>query len=357
MIDIIVGTRPNFVKIASLFNAKNSSLLNFRLIHTGQHYDHVMSSIFFDELGIPEPMKNLGVGSGSHSEQTAKIMLEYEKLLQVSRPKMVVVVGDVNSTMACAIAAKKTGLPLGHIESGLRSYDREMPEEINRIITDSISDIFFTTSKNASNNLIKENIDSSKIFFVGNTMADTLLSNMSSFKKPQLWNSLSLQEKKYLVLTLHRESNVQDYNKLKRLISEIMEVCPFDKLIFPMHPRLTSFAEQMDFSNPRLIITKPMSYLEFNFLVQHSKAVITDSGGISEETTIMKIPCLTIRENTERPETCEIGTNELVGFNFEKLRNSLSRINDSEWKSSQLPEKWDGLAGYRINEVLRTIAQ
>lgn len=361
-LDIIAGTRPNFIKIASLIytldkTKKDFPELQYRLIHTGQHYNLELSGNIFDELKIPKPHFNLNVGSGSHGEQTAKIMLGYESVLKTSKPNLCIVVGDVNSTMACAIVASKSGIPIAHVEAGLRSGDMGMPEEINRIITDSISTYFFTTTKQASKNLNKEGTPLNKIYFVGNTMIDTLYRFRKSFKKPKIWSELKLEEKKYLILTLHRPSNVDNDLKLETFLKDLSEVCRDYHIIFPVHPRTKNRFKISNITNSNLHFIDPLSYLEFNFLVKHSLCVVTDSGGISEETTVMRIPCLTLRENTERPETIDIGTNELIRTTKTDIENSLNKIINGEWKKGEIPELWDGKSADRIVKILIEISK
>ncbi|MES2794765.1 MAG: UDP-N-acetylglucosamine 2-epimerase (non-hydrolyzing), partial [Bacteroidota bacterium] len=290
LIDIIAGARPNFMKIAPIIEAiknaqKNGISLYFRLIHTGQHYDKKMSGSFFEELGIPDPDVNLGAGGGSQAEQTAAIMIGYEKLLLEKSADLCLVVGDVTSTMACAIVAKKQNLQVAHVEGGIRSGDLSMPEEINRLVTDSITDYFYTTSEIANNNLLRTGIDHKKIIFVGNTMIDTLLKNLQKLKKPSLFDANSLIEKKYFVLTLHRPANVDGEEKLKYLLTEIINCANGLPIIFPVHPRTQKNLETLGINAPNLIFVEPLGYLEFNYLVKNAFAVITDSGGITEETT------------------------------------------------------------------------
>lgn len=357
LIDIIVGARPNFMKVAPLIKeiriAKESGKnLDYRLIHTGQHYDPKMSGGFFQELNIPEPNLNFEIGSGTQAEQTGKVMTAYEALLKESPSDICIVVGDVNSTMACAISAKKSNIPVAHIEAGIRSGDRSMPEEINRLVTDSISDYFFTTTEHASSNLKKEGIPDENIFFVGNTMIDTLLGNLHRLKKPQIWNDFDLVVKNFFILTLHRPSNVDLKENLLDLLTAIMHGTRDLKVIFPIHPRTIKILKEIKFEHPRLIITDPKGYLEFIYLVKNSIAVITDSGGITEEATVLGVPCLTLRTTTERPETCTLGTNELIGTSREKLFSSLDILFRGEWKKGVVPEFWDGKTSNRIVEKL-----
>ena len=356
-IDLIAGARPNFIKIASIISAikKAQAKLNnisFRLIHTGQHYDEKMSGTFFKELDIPLPDFNLGAGGGTQAEQTAAIMIGYERILYENKPDFCLVVGDVNSTLACAITAQKMQVQVVHVEAGIRSGDWSMPEEINRIVTDSISNYFFTTTKNAAISLIKTNAAKENVFFVGNTMIDTLQKFRSRFKKPSIWDEVGLLPKCYIVITLHRPANVDLQSNLKNIINEIIAHSGDLPLIFPLHPRTAQILKQVDISNPRLYMVEPLGYLEFNYLVQNSKAVITDSGGITEETTIMKVPCMTLRDNTERPETISIGTNELLGIDPKAIAPAMKILLSGNWKKGGVPELWDGKTGERIIKIL-----
>ena len=361
ILDLIVGARPNFMKIAPIIReidrrASQGAKINYRLVHTGQHYDRSMSGSFFEELGIPEPHVNLNVGSGTQAEQTAGIMLGYEKLLLQQKPHLCIVVGDVTSTMACAIAAKKMLVPVAHIEGGIRSGDMTMPEEVNRIVTDSITDYFFTTSETANANLKRCGVADDRIFFVGNTMIDTLLSARPRFKMPALWNALNLKEKNYIVLTLHRPKNVDDPANLRQLLNEIINSSNGLPLIFPVHPRtrkvINSFTEPL---SSKLCLAEPLGYLEFNYLVERSLAVITDSGGITEETTVMGVPCMTLRDSTERPETVTIGTNELLGTNSDAISPAMHRLLSGQWKKGSIPQLWDGHTSERIIEIIRKL--
>jgi UDP-N-acetylglucosamine 2-epimerase (non-hydrolysing) len=279
-------------------------------------------------------------------------MTRYEEILLEHPSDLCLVVGDVTSTMACAITAKKLHIPVAHVEGGIRSGDRRMPEEINRLVTDSITDLFFTTSHTANENLRKEGVAEEKIHFVGNTMIDTLLRHEERFFKPEVWNEAGLQERGYIVMTLHRPSNVDEEEQLKRLVAEIVRSSRGNPIIFPVHPRTRKNLEKLGIEYESLIYTEPLSYLEFNYLVKHSKAVITDSGGITEETTVMGIPCMTLRESTERPETCTVGTNELLGTNPDAIAPALEKLFNGRWKRGGIPEKWDGRAAERIVEVL-----
>jgi UDP-N-acetylglucosamine 2-epimerase (non-hydrolysing) len=353
-VDLIAGARPNFVKIAALIHANREAgnILDFRLIHTGQHYDEKLSKSFFRQLKIPKPKANLGVGSGSQAEQTGAIMMGYEKLLENEKPDLCVVVGDVTSSMACAITAKKMLVRLAHIEAGIRSNDWTMPEEVNRVLIDSISDIFFTTTKNASKNLLDSGISKECIHFVGNTMIDTLLKFKTDFFKPDIWNELELKEKNYIIVTLHRPGNVDKTTEIKAMLKEIGHNANNLPVIFPVHPRTAKTLRDLNLNITNLYLTDPLSYLEFNFLVERAKLVITDSGGITEETTIMGVPCMTLRDNTERPETIELGTNELIGTDPANLGPAFEKIFSNNWKKGKIPELWDGKSGERIIKIL-----
>jgi len=359
-ITIIAGARPNFVKIAPIIKAINSAksankAIDFRLVHTGQHYDKKMSGSFFDQLGIPEPHANLAVGSGTQAEQTANIMVRFEQELLDHPCDVVLVVGDVTSTMACSITAKKLNIQVVHVEAGIRSWDLTMPEEINRMITDSISDHFFTTSELANENLRKSGIKDDRIHFVGNTMIDTLLAQRPHFIKPTVWDELGLQEKEYLVMTLHRPANVDEEEKLKSLMDEVVHNTQELPLIFPVHPRTAKILQNLGVAHPRLHMIEPLSYLEFNYLVEKAKAVVTDSGGITEEASIMNVPCMTLRDNTERPETIDLGTNELIGTNPEAIAPAMKKLFSGQWKETQEIPMWDGKTAERIIEKLLEI--
>jgi UDP-N-acetylglucosamine 2-epimerase (non-hydrolysing) len=355
-ISLVAGARPNFMKIAPIIkaieNKKEICDIQYRLVHTGQHYDKSMSADFFEELNIPEPHINLKAGGGSQTEQTALIMLNFEKELLKNRPDVVLVVGDVTSTMACTIVAKKLCIDVAHVEAGIRSGDRTMPEEINRVVTDAICDHFFTTSESASHNLLQSGIDNKKIHFVGNTMIDTLIQNLSRIKKPSIMNDAGLIEKGFFLLTLHRQSNVDDKENLKLLLDNILEYTAPYNVLFPVHPRTQVILDNLGYSNERLIQVKPLGYLEFIYVIKNSKAVITDSGGITEEASVLKVPCLTLRNSTERPETISIGSNVLVGTNPENLKCYLKDIINNKWKEAGIPPLWDGKTSERIVNTL-----
>lgn len=355
-IDIIAGARPNFIKIASIISAirdLRNNEIDFRLIHTGQHYDKNMSATFFEQLNIPLPDHNLEAGGGSQAEQTASIMVRYEKLLNDGdKPNICLVVGDVNSTMACSIVAAKMQIKVAHVEAGIRSNDWSMPEEINRIVTDSITSYFFTTSTTANSNLIKQGVSSEKIFFVGNSMIDTLEKFKSKLIKPDFWDSINLEENKYLLLTIHRPSNVDDDEKIKGYLEQILENSNNLRVVFPVHPRTQKVIDKLGIAHKNLYLVEPMGYLQFNYLVKNAKVVITDSGGITEETTVMGVPCITLRDNTERPETVTIGTNELIGTDPYAIKPVLEKLFSGNWKKGNIPELWDGKAAERIVGIL-----
>ena len=355
-ITIIAGARPNFVKIAPIIHAlQDDGAISFRLVHTGQHYDERMSGSFFKELGIPAPDVNLGCGGGTQAEQTAAIMTAFEKDLMANHTDMVLVVGDVTSTMACSIVAKKLCVPVCHVEAGIRSGDLSMPEEINRIVTDALADHFFTTSQIANDNLHRLGVDEGRIHFVGNVMIDTLTANLDKLQKPECYDALGLKDKQYIVLTLHRPANVDEGNKLKATIDAIVEGSRGLPIVFPIHPRTAKIFKDLGIEAPNLHIVDPLGYLEFNYLVRHSLAVVTDSGGITEETTVMHVPCLTLRDNTERPETCTVGTNRLVGTNPEAIAPALNDLFAGKWPHGEIPEKWDGLTSPRIVGILKQL--
>ena len=362
LIDIIAGARPNFMKIAPVIRAlelrrASGSRLEYRLVHTGQHYDTRMSADFFSQLGIPAPHVNLGVGSGSQAEQTAAIMVGYEEVLLKRKSDLCLVVGDVTSTMACTIVAQKMHLPVAHVEAGIRSGDWSMPEEINRMVTDSISNWFFTTSEVANSNLRGAGVSEERIFFVGNTMIDTLRANLERLRKPDFWEALGLREKEYFVLTLHRPGNVDRGDGFFKLLEAIAEGTRGAPVVFPVHPRTLKTLSEFRSLPESFALVEPQPYLEFNYLVKHAKAVITDSGGVTEETTVMGVPCMTLRETTERPETVTIGTNELVGTNPKALRPFLDKLYSGQWKKGNVPDKWDGRSGNRIVSVLEQLLE
>lgn len=354
----VVGARPNFMKIAPLMaEYSRYKSIHAMLVHTGQHYGDVMSDFFFTELGIPEPDINLEVGSGSHAVQTAEIMKRFEPVLLDYNPDVVVVVGDVNSTVACGLVAVKLGVKLAHVEAGLRSFDKSMPEEINRVLTDSVSDFLFCTERSAVDNLLHEGIAQDKIHLVGNVMIDTLLKNRKKIGASDILSRLSLSENSYVVVTLHRPSNVDNpvvFGKILDALEIIQNDIP---VIFPTHPRTRQnmlsyhFSEKIEkMSNLHLI--NPLGYLDFLKLVSKAKVVLTDSGGIQDETTILRIPCLTLRDKTERPVTTELGTNQVVGIDPSKITQAYSQIIDGSWSAFAAPPFWDGFASRRIVKIL-----
>ena len=388
-ITLIAGARPNFMKIAPLIHAiqkaqSEGKSIDFRLVHTGQHYDKNMSDTFFEELGIPQPDVNLGCGGGSQAEQTAHIMVEFEKELLAHPTDLVLVVGDVTSTMACSIVAKKLNTRVAHVEAGIRSWDLSMPEEINRMVTDSLADYMFTTGNVADRNLLRagavlgEEPNPSadvlaedkfafqrvpqRIFRVGNVMIDTLLKNRPRFRKTELWDELQLREREYIIMTMHRPANVDEENHLRQLMEQIITNVHGLPIVFPIHPRTAKIfynlwgdEQQLKLRFPNLHIVEPLGYLEFNYLVERAKAVVTDSGGITEETTVMGVPCITLRDNTERPETCTIGTNELIGTKPEAIKPALDMLFAGQWKKGAIPELWDGHAAERIVKILERL--
>ena len=394
LITLIAGARPNFMKIAPLIKAIQKAAaeghdIRHRLVHTGQHYDKNMSDTFFEELGIPMPDVNLGCGGGTQAEQTANIMMAFEKDLMANPTDLVLVVGDVTSTMACSIVAKKLNTKVCHVEAGIRSWDQTMPEEINRMVTDALADYMFTTSEIANKNLLlqgaelqasssnsliasspnslpaleeeqyafKRNVQ--RVWYVGNVMIDTLMANRARFRRPAVYDALGLEEKQYIVMTMHRHANVDEQEHLKALMEQIITNVHGLPIIFPIHPRTAKLfynlwgdEEKLKEIFPNLHIVDPMGYLEFNYLVERAKAVVTDSGGITEETTVMGVPCITLRDNTERPETCTVGTNMLIGTKPEAIKPALDKLFAGEWKQGAIPALWDGQTSERIVEIL-----
>jgi UDP-N-acetylglucosamine 2-epimerase (non-hydrolysing) len=357
---VVAGARPNYMKVAPIMEAlrlcqSDRTDLSVVLVHTGQHYDQDMSESFFRDLRIPKPDVNLGVGSGSHAEQTARIMIAFERVCIDHQPDWVAVVGDVNSTMACAITAKKLGIKVAHVEAGLRSRDMTMPEEINRLCTDAIADLLFTTDVISTENLRREGIQDTKIHFVGNTMIDSLLRFVNDARSAPLPEGLS--DRGFCVLTLHRPANVDSPTKLAGILDAVIDISGAVPIVFPAHPRtlgrLKGFGLLAVLEAHRNIrVTEPLSYLPFLGLVSRSQLVLTDSGGIQEETTVLGIPCLTLRSNTERPITCEVGTNVLVGSDPQAIRRAAFAALNEGPRNSRIPEKWDGRAAERIVAIL-----
>jgi UDP-N-acetylglucosamine 2-epimerase (non-hydrolysing) len=358
---LVAGARPNFMKIAPIIRALRgcNGLFDSKLVHTGQHYDREMSEVFFEELGIPKPDYHLDVGSGTHAEQTAKILLRFEKVCQEERPDLVLVVGDVNSTLACSIVAKKSNIQVAHVEAGLRSRDLRMPEEINRMVTDSISDYFFVTEQSGVDNLVAEGKPTSTIFFVGHVMIDNLfyqLTKLAQLPRGSLQGeTLKSSHPRYGVVTLHRPSNVNDPETLGRVIGALAKISQSLPLIFPIHPRTQAIVDKLGFTlPPGLTAIKPQPYMAFLNLFKDAALVLTDSGGLQEETTALGIPCLTLRENTERPITVEEGTNVLVGTAPERILAEAEKILRGHGKAGSRPKFWDGRAAERIVEILVT---
>lgn len=350
----VVGARPNFMKVAPVHKAlRRHSIFSQTIVHTGQHYDKNMSEVFFRELDIPEPDVNLLVGSGSHARQTAAIMEGIEPVLLDCKPDLVLVYGDVNSSAAATLVSAKLQIPVGHVEAGLRSFDRTMPEEINRVVTDSLADVLFTPSEDGDDNLLREGIPKDRVFFVGNVMIDTLLQlhPLAVERFHILAEGFKLEE--YGLVTLHRPSNVDDEETLLTIFDSLLEISHELPLIFPIHPRtrqrLGSHAAQAD---QRMRMIEPLGYLDFLGLEQHARVVITDSGGVQEETTCLAVPCITVRENTERPVTVSLGTNVLVGRDMDRLKQEVRGVLTGNAKSGKLPPLWDGNAGVRISEVI-----
>jgi len=358
-IDLVAGARPNFMKLAPVVSALNRfPQIKIRIVHTGQHYDNGMNEVFFKELEIPEPAINLGVGSGTHGFQTARILERYESLLmETPKPQMVIVFGDVNSTVACALAAVKLLIPVAHVEAGLRSFDRTMPEEINRVLTDAISTIHFVSEPSGIENLKREGITGENVRFVGNVMIDTLTKNLEKAKKLKMPDKLGLIPQNYGYITIHRPSNVDDTSTLIRLLETLQSISKQIKLVFPMHPRTKLAIERIQFKFPSeseksIITLPPLPYIESLGLISSAKFVMTDSGGIQEETTFLGIPCITLRKNTERPVTVELGTNKLVGNDPEKINKAVNDIINGNWKTAQSIPLWDGKASERIAEYI-----
>jgi UDP-N-acetylglucosamine 2-epimerase (non-hydrolysing) len=349
----VVGARPNFMKIAPIVHEMKKRKMPHFVVHTGQHYDRQMSQVFFEELGLPSPDIFLGVGPGSHAEQTARIMMSFEKVCLEHQIKLVVVGGDVNSTAACALVAAKLGLPLAHVEAGLRSFDKSMPEEINRIVTDHLSHWLFTTEGSAHDNLRREGISDEHIYFVGNCMIDSLLGHLDVALKLAPWRQFGFEPGSYAVLTLHRPANVDDGEVLRHIIRIINAVSATIPILFPVHPRTRERLAALPLPlAPTLKLCEPLSYLAFLGLMAKARLVLTDSGGIQEETTALQIPCLTLRRSTERPVTLTAGTNRLVGTDGSRIQEGVAEILAGNWPSGQQPPLWDGKASARIVDIL-----
>ena len=353
MVINVVGTRPNFMKMMPVISGLNKLNIPNMLIHTGQHYDENMSKVFFRDLRIPDPDIFLGVGSGSHAEITAKIMIEFEKVCLKNNPRLVIVAGDVNSTLACALAAKKLNIPIAHVESGLRSYDQEMPEEINRMLTDRMSDLLFVTEKSGIEHSLNEGIAREKIHFVGNCMIDSVKKFLPAALEQKPWYKYALDEYDYTLITLHRPSNVDSAENINKAVRMLNEMSKSSKLVFPVHPRTKSrLAQSSHKLDGNILMLEPLPYLEFLGLMAKARLVITDSGGIQEETTYLGVQCITFRENTERPVTVDLGTNQLVGTDPRELLKTFNKIINGEIKKGIIPPKWDGNAGTRIVKII-----
>ncbi len=349
----VVGARPNFMKVAPLHRAfqKYKSEVKHLICHTGQHYDHNMSKIFFEDLEMPKPDFYLGIGSGSHSEQTARIMIEFEKVLISEKPDLVIVVGDVNSTIACSLVASKLLIKVAHVEAGLRSFDRTMPEEINRLLTDAIADYLFVTEKSGIENLKNEGVQSEKIFFTGNVMIDSLVYFIPKADKSSILKDLNLDSSNFIVITMHRPSNVDSKEYLEKFSSTLSKLADKRKVVFPVHPRTKRNLNEFGLNNHKndnLLLIDPIGYIDFLALLKNAGLIITDSGGIQEESTFLGIQCLTVRENTERPVTVEVGTNQLIGTNLRNVEDAALSILNGNKKSGRIPELWDGKAAERI---------
>lgn len=353
----VVGARPNFIKIAPIHKSfqKYSSEIEHLICHTGQHFDEKMSKVFFDELQMPKPDFHLGISGGSHAVQTAKIMVEFEQVLLKEKPDLVIVPGDVNSTIAASLVAVKLHIPVAHVESGLRSFDRKMPEEVNRVLTDEISDYLFVTEKSGLENLNNEGIDSSKVFFTGNVMIDSLVNFLPHINSSKILKTLGLESKNYVLATFHRPSNVDDKENLSQLIDAVNEISKERKIVFPIHPRTTNNMKRFGLDgklNGNIITLPPIGYIDFLALTKNAELVVTDSGGIQEETTFLGVQCITVRDNTERPITSEIGTNHMIGTNFVKVIDASILILSGQKKEGKIPDLWDGKASERIVEII-----
>lgn len=359
MLYLVAGARPNFMKLAPMVRAleRRKDVLSYRIVHTGQHYDREMSDVFFEELGIPKPDHHLGAGGGTHAQQTAKVMVAFEELCQAERPDAVVVVGDVNSTLACSIVAKKLGVPVAHVEAGLRSGDMAMPEEVNRLVTDAISDWFFVTEPSGEANLLREGKRPDAVHYVGHVMVDNVLYQRDALahRPPQEGVSLNFKRAhpRYGVVTLHRPSNVDDAEVFARIASALREVSQKLPLAFPVHPRTRSNLEKFGIDlGPNVVLLPPLAYMEFLNLWKDAAVVLTDSGGLQEETTALDIPCVTLRSNTERPVTVTEGTNVLVGSDRELIVEAVRKVLAGDGKRGRRPHLWDGQAADRTVEIL-----
>jgi UDP-N-acetylglucosamine 2-epimerase (non-hydrolysing) len=353
----VVGARPNFMKIAPIHRAfqKYSDQVEHLICHTGQHYDAKMSKIFFEELELPKPDFYLGVGSGSHAEQTANVMIKFEEILLQEKPDLIIVVGDVNSTIACSLTASKLHIKIVHVEAGLRSGDRQMPEEVNRVLTDAISDLLFVTEKSGIENLKREGVDNGKVFFTGNVMIDSLVYFKPKVQNSDIHKKYSLQKNNYVLVTLHRPSNVDSVEQLTKLIDLLNSLAEIRKVLFPIHPRTKNNLEKfslLEKIHSNLILTEPIGYLDFLALTSNAELILTDSGGIQEESTFLGVQCITLRTSTERPITVELGTNQLLGTDLEKAKTAALNVLNGQLKAGTIPELWDGKAAERIAKVI-----
>ncbi|MBU0473892.1 MAG: UDP-N-acetylglucosamine 2-epimerase (non-hydrolyzing) [Bacteroidetes bacterium] len=367
----VVGARPNFMKVAPIHKAFRNyeDKITHLICHTGQHYDEKMSKVFFEDLELPQPDFYLGVGSGSHAEQTANVMIEFEKILINEKPDLVLVVGDVNSTIACSLTAKKLHIKVVHVEAGLRSFDMEMPEEINRILTDRISDFLFVTEKSGLENLKNEGVDDSKVFFVGNVMIDSLVHYQPKIDKSNILEHFKLASviskenshvsrltsRGYVLVTLHRPSNVDTKESLEKLVKFLNIIAKERMVVFPIHPRTKSNLEKyalIQTLSDTIILSEPIGYIDFQALIKNAELIVTDSGGIQEETTYLGVQCITLRTSTERPSTVDIGTNQLIGVDLEKAEVACLNVLAGNKKAGTIPELWDGKAAERIAEIL-----
>ena len=354
----VVGARPNFMKVAPLHAAFQSYPdVSHRIVHTGQHYDANMSKVFFEDLELPQPDVYLGVGSGSHAVQTAKVMVEFEKVVNAEKPDLVIVVGDVNSTVACSLVSAKLLVPVAHVEAGLRSFDRTMPEELNRRVTDVLADLLFVSEPSGITNLRNEGCADSKVFFVGNVMIDSLVRFREKARRSKKKESLGVAEKQYALVTLHRPSNVDVKENLTNVLMMLDGIARHHQVVFPIHPRTRKMIEDFGLSekihlSKNLLLCEPLGYLDFLCLLETAGVVITDSGGIQEETTYLGVPCLTMRENTERPVTVQEGTNRLIGFDYGLAARVAEEVFNGKFKSGRIPQLWDGKASDRIAKII-----
>lgn len=353
---VVVGARPNFMKMAPLYSELKKRNLNTLLLHTGQHYDQNMSNIFFEELKMPKPDIYLGVGSETHARQTAKIMIDFEKVCLEKKPQRIIVAGDVNSTIACALVATKLNIPVDHVEAGLRSFDNTMPEEINRILTDRISSLLFTPSKDANTNLLNEGVNPESIKLTGNIMIDSLMNNLEK-TNTNILDKLGIDKKGYALVTLHRPSNVDQKESLTGIFNALKNISEKIHVVFPLHPRTKNKMEQfkiLNTINTKIKFTEPLGYLDFLSLTKNARVVLTDSGGIQEETTALGIPCLTLRENTERPITVQKGTNKIIGNKESRIIEEFDYIMGNENQKYSVPELWDGKTAKRIADIIES---